>query len=192
MWSRKFAAAGLFSATILAALASFAILFVFYLVLHRAMPGAVFVLAPFFSVGVFAYPACWHFMIQRTRDYGTKRTLELVWATYRISCLIVIALISLAMVAFAAFFLVAVVVFLFGFLFGSIEPNWRFVGDGLLAIGGVIVAELGMIVYVVMVALITLPVFSAIAIPIAYLHRWLLLKIFASNDSGMVQASVSP
>jgi hypothetical protein len=196
MWSRKFAAVGLSSATIFAALASFATWYVFYLVLNPAMrsgrlpgAGALFTFTFFFAVGVFAYPACWFWMIQRTRDYGMKRTLRLVWTTYLISCATVIALISIAVVAtFGAFVLVAIL----RALFGSMPPDWPVIGNGLLLIGVMFVGALGGAAYVVMAALITLPVFTAIAIPIAYLHRWILLKMFATNDATALPVNAGP
>src|SRR5689334_15649211 len=47
--------------------------------------------------------------------------------------------------------------------FGSMPPDWPVIGNGLLLIGVMFVGALGGAAYVVMAALITLPVFTAIA-----------------------------
>lgn len=135
MWSRKFVAAGLSSATFFAVLSVFAIWLLSYLVLHPGVKTGNYEATVIFeflfsaAVGVFVYPACWFFMVQRARDYGLSRTLELICATYGISCLIVAAVFCLAMAAtFGA-------VTFMGFLkmiFGSIETNWQALGLGAL------------------------------------------------------------
>jgi hypothetical protein len=71
-------------------------------------------------------------------------------------------------------------------------PDWPVIGNGLLLIGVMFAGALGGAAYVVMAALITLPVFTAIAIPIAYLHRWFLLKMFATNDADARPVNASP
>jgi hypothetical protein len=189
MWSRKFVAAGLSSATVFAALSAFAIWLLFYLVLSPAVNAGhmeatgIFEFVFSVAVGVFVYPACWFFMVQRARDYGPKHTLELICVTYGISCLAVAVVFCLAMAtAFGA------VVFM-GFLkmiFGSIEANWQSLGYGVLVVAATpLVALFG----IGMGALIVLPAFIVIAAPIAYLHRWLLLKMFAPNGTNMLQTN---
>jgi hypothetical protein len=187
MWSRQFVAVGLSSATVLAALSGVAIWLLFYLVLTPAVgvdhPEARVIFEGVFcvAVGVPVYPACWFFMVQRSRDYSSKRTLELICVTYGISCLIVGVVFCLAMVGvFGAIEFVG----LFKMIFGSIEANWSALGYGALVLVAIpLVALFGMIIG----AFIILPAFVALATPVAYIHRWLLLKMFAANGTNTQQ-----
>ena len=191
MWSRKFVTTGLSSGTAFAALSAFSIWLLFYLVLSPAVntghPETIVIFECIFSVsvGVFVYPACWFFMVQRARDYGPKRTLDLICVTYGISCLIVAVVFCAAMAT-----VIGAVMFIsfLKMIFGSIEANWQAVGAGALVLAATPFIAL---FWVTMGALIVLPAFLAIATPVAYLHRWLLLKMFAPNSANTPQTGAS-
>jgi hypothetical protein len=184
MRSRQFVAAGLSSATVFAALSAFAIWLLFYFFLIPATGIAFLEARVIFegvscvAVGVPVYPPCWFFMVQRSRNYSSTRTLELICATYGISCLIVATVFCLAM---AGVYGGITLVGLFKMIFGSMAANWSALGYGVLLVAATpLIAIFGVIIG----AFIVLPVFIVIAPPIAYLHRGLLLKMFAANGTN--------
>jgi hypothetical protein len=178
MWSQKFAIVGISSAVICAGVSVSAIWLLLYLFLASPLAlGSPDIFDWSCTVGIFVYPACWFFMIHRVRDYGTQRTFALVWVTYVMSCLAVACLISLATVeAFGAFlasgFLKMIV--------GTLPMNWSSTGLCILLL---FTLPFFSVCWTGIGAVFILPAFIATALPTAYLHRWLLVALFAGGSA---------
>jgi hypothetical protein len=155
MWTRRFLLTGISIAALLAGLAFAGIWFATYLVL-----GGLAGVVGLGAVGVIIYPALWYRLIHSGRDYSAGNTLRLVAYTYGASCAIVIL----------------------GVFAGMLYPSGGDVGAPdwglatLSALAAILMALLAA------AAVIAIP-YAAIAGPIAFLHRLLMLRLFARPDA---------
>jgi len=155
MWSRRFLWTGLSSGTAVAALTLAGLFLVLFVWFGgKSSDSKIVALA---SPGVIVAPACWYVIIFRQRDYSLSKTMMLVGVAFGVVTLII------ALLAF--------VVFLSAFS----PAKWSiasFLTAGYIAFriafGGALILVLPYVI---------------VAPPMAWLHRWLLLKIFASTGS---------
>jgi hypothetical protein len=155
MWSRRFLWTGLSSGTAVAALTLAGMFLVLFVWFGGKSPDSKIV--AFASPGVIIAPACWYVIIFRQRDYSLSKTMMLVGVAFGVVSLI-IALIA------------------FGVVLSMISPaRWRI--ESFLTAGDIAfrIAFAG--------ALFLVLPYVIVAPPMALLHRWLLLKIFASTGS---------
>jgi hypothetical protein len=160
MWSKRFLWAGVSSGIIAAVVLLFSVLLLFYwtnflfwsLSDSLAAPPhfAYYSMISPFSVSYLVYPACWYFLIFRTRDYSIAQTLILVSCIYPISS----ALIGAIMGAWDTF------------RYGLSQPPHSFDRPISIAIWTIAGFVLFLMPYIL------------IAFPVAYLQRFLLLWLF--------------
>jgi hypothetical protein len=161
MWSHRFLWTGLISSISVAALALAMLWLVLFSVLLSLLGGndPMFRLAnivTFALPGLVAYPAGWYMIIFRSCDYSLSRTTMLVAATL------------LAVSVMVAIFISSVG------LYVSVTNSQN---EGYLDVATSVavaffVTEMG--------AMILILPYMVVAMPIALLHRWLLLNLFAS------------
>jgi hypothetical protein len=107
--------------------------------------------------GVIVYPACWYMVIFRQRDYALSRTMALVFATFG----------AVSVVVAALFIIVG------SYMIITNPYAWVLFWYGLVGV------QIGAIILIVPYILV--------ATPMALLHRWLLLKLFAPLGSARVR-----
>jgi hypothetical protein len=169
MWSRRFLWIGVSSGAAIA-ISAMALLWLGLFVVSGSEDPAWTVanIVKFTLPGPIVYPACWYAIIFRTRDYSLYRTMVLVVRTFiaggAVVAIILIAGGVMAMLLTAKHMLEAAVLV-------AVTP----LAYGLMALIG---------------AIILFVPFFIVATPMALLHRWLLLKIFAS-PSPNIGASVT-
>lgn len=158
MWSRRFLWTGLLTGTAVAALTLAGMFVVLFVWIGNTRPEDYRIVA-LASPGLIIAPACWYLMIFRARNYSMWRTMMLVGVTFAVGsiCVALLMLISA--------------------LISEIPiPMWKLarslILDGAIAL---IVTYLG-------ARALVIP-YVIVALPMALLHRWLLLKIFASTAS---------
>ena len=158
MWSRRFLQTGLLSGVAVAAL-TFAGLWLglFFVVFGDKDPTRTFAnMVTFALPGVIAYPACWHMVIFRLRDYSLYRTMMLVLATFG----------AVSAVA-AAFMIIGGLYVAITMMFGLAQP-WKLAP-------ALIVTPLAYALGTAIGVVILILPYPMVATPMAVLHRWLLL-----------------
>ncbi len=174
MWSRPFLIAGLLSGAIVAAIALAAI----WLVIFAAHGGGDPGWTPANSVqvgalGIGVYPLAWYLLIYRKRDYSPLRTWYLVAVTYA---------------AVSSFVIVLTFV---GILYPALQWVWIAVTspklESLWLIAGALFAPFIAAMFALIVAGFIGIAYIATAAPIAFLHRLVLLRMFAGK--GGVQTT---
>ena len=114
-------------------------------------------------IGVVIYPACWYVWIYRKRNYSVPQTLFLVAVAYTAVCAVVLAFLFFGMFK-PVLELLAVS--------ASKPMAWLVVLTPFIALFfGLVAAGFIGVAYV------------AVAVPVAILHRVLLLKLFRSTAS---------
>jgi hypothetical protein len=178
MWSRQFLVVGLASSAMFAALTIFVFWSVlFSLGLHLDLIGGALlnVIAYSAAVGIMVYPSCWFVMIQRARDYSISRTFSLLRVNFGVSCLVVFAVLFLAFFSLGALSLLTS-------LIGSTKPETpEFATRAVQMLLGAPFMAATVVAIGAFVAIIP---YGAIATPIAFLHRWLLLTVFAQGGGA--------
>jgi hypothetical protein len=124
------------------------------------------------AVGIVIYPSCWFMMIQRARDYSISRTFSLLRVNFGLSCLVIFAIL------FLAFFCLGVLSLLTS-LIGSAKPE-----TATRAVQMLLGAPFMAATVVAIGAFVAIIPYGAIATPIAFLHRWLLLTVFAQGGGA--------
>jgi hypothetical protein len=178
MWSRQFVVVGLASSAMFAALAIIVFWFVlFSLGLRLDLIGGVLLNVTAYSAGVgtVIYPSCWFMMIQRGRDYSISRTFKLLRVNFGVSCLGIFAIL------FLAFFCLGVLSLLTS-LIGSAKPETSEFATR--AVQMLLGAPFMAATVVAIGAFVAIIPNGAIATPIAFLHRWLLLTVFAQGGGA--------
>jgi ABC-type Fe3+-siderophore transport system permease subunit len=157
MWSRRFLWTGISSGTAVGALTLAGMFLVLFVWFGDKSPDYSKTVA-FASPGVIVAPACWYVVIFRRRDYSLSQTMMLVGVAFGVVSMIVAMLILIVLLLILS------------------PPMWKIVpflvNDGEVAFR---IAFAG--------ALILVVPYVIVAPPMALLHRWLLLKIFASTGS---------
>jgi hypothetical protein len=110
--------------------------------------------------GLFVYSACWYAVIFRYRDYSLYRTMLLVVATFGAVSAVVAALMMVGG------FYVAITMLL------AVAQPWKLAP-------ALVVAPLAYAFMTAMGAIFLIVPYVIVATPMALLHRWLLLKLFA-------------
>jgi hypothetical protein len=167
MWSRRFLLAGILTGSAAAALALVRISWALFLASGggdpRWTPANAMTSG---AIGVIIYPACRYFLVYRARDYSTLQTWCLIGVAYGVTCGLVIA------VLFFGMFYPA------GQLISQLslakpEAAWfalmALLAPFLIVIFALIASGIIGIAYVV------------IAAPIAFLHRFALLRMFSQR-----------
>jgi hypothetical protein len=177
MWSRPFLIAGLLSGAIVAVIALAAI----WLVIFAAHGGGDPGWTPANSIqigalGIVAYPLAWYLLIYRKRDYSPLRTWYLVAATYAAVSSFVIVLIFVGML-YPAFQLISIAV-----SSPKLESLW-------LIAGALLAPFIAALLSLIIVGFIGIA-YVATAAPIAFLHRMMLLRVFAGKG-GVQNTQVS-
>jgi len=163
MWSRRFLWTGLSSGAVIAALTLAALWLAFFAALGGKDPTRSFANFTIFAApGVIAYPACWYAIIFRVRDYSLYRTTVLVAATFGAVCG------AVAVIMMTGGIYVGITMVL------SVAKPWR-------AVPFVVLGPLAYALWTVIGAVIIIVPYTIIATPMALLHRWLLLRRFAST-----------
>jgi len=112
------------------------------------------------SPGLIVAPACWYVMIFRPRKYSLSRTMMLVGVTFAVgSTCVALLMLILALISEIP------------------TPMWK------LARSLILDVELAFVITYIGARVLVVP-YVIVASPTALLHRWLLLKLFASTGSA--------
>jgi hypothetical protein len=172
MWSRRFLWTGLTSGIAVAALTLAEIWLAVFAVSGSKNPMVSFGNMVVFALpGLIVYSACWYTVIYRHRDYSLHRTMVLVVATF--------GTVSAVVAAFMMFggLYVAISMML------TVAKPWQVAPV-------LVVAPLAYAFMTAIGAVLLIVPYMITATPMALLHRWLLLKSFAS--AGTPAPSMSP
>jgi hypothetical protein len=174
MWSRRFLWTGLSTGTVFALLTVAGMWLGLFA--SSASTGSPFWamkeanVVRFTLPGVIIYPLCWYAFIFRHRDYSLRRATVLVVLTFATGwAIIAVTLIAAATIVFSLEFGHTME----GAILVAVTPFAYFLGT---LIGAIILA---------------IP-YAVVATPMALLHRWLLLRIFASSGSPPPLPSAGP
>ena len=166
MWSRRFLWTALSSGVAVAALTLGGLWLALFVMSGSKDPTWTPAnIVKFALPGLFVYSACWYTVIFRNRNYSVHQTMVLVVATF--GAVSVVA----ATVMMIAGLYVAMTILL------KLALSWKvasFAALGLLAY----VASIA--IWVALGAVILILPYMIFAAPMALLHRWLLLKLFAA------------
>jgi hypothetical protein len=171
MWSRRFLWTGLTSGIAVAALTLAELWLAAFAVSGSKNPAVGFANMVLFALpGLIVYSACWYMIIYRHRDYALYRTMVLVVATF--------ATVSAVVAAFMVVggFYVAISMML------SVAKPWKVAPV-------LVVAPLAYAFMTAMGAVLLIVPYMITATPMAFFHRWLLLKIFASTGTAAPNVS---
>jgi hypothetical protein len=166
VWSRRFLVVGLLTGFLTAAAALGGIWFVLYAASGFNTVSLANAVA-FGPPGIAVYPICWAIMIYRVRDYSPRRTFFLIAVTYTATTALVIGFYFLGFFYFVGQ----------AFVLAMTNPDaWRLAilsltGPFIFAFFAFIVAAVVGIAYV------------AIATPLGFLHRLLMLWLFNSRTN---------
>jgi hypothetical protein len=161
MWSRRFLWTGLTSGIAVAALTLAGLWLAVFVVSSSKNPMVTFANMVIFALpGLFVYSACWYALIFRYRDYSLYRTMLLVVATFGAVSAVVAALMMVGG------FYVAITMLL------AVAQPWKLAP-------ALVVAPLAYAFMTAMGAIFLIVPYVIVATPMALLHRWLLLKLFA-------------
>jgi hypothetical protein len=162
MWSRRFLWTGLSTGAVFALLA----VAIMWLALFAASGSkdptwTIANVVRFALLGPIIYPVCWYAIIFRPRNYSFRRTMVLVACTFGTGCAVVAV-----------------------FLIGGAEIALTSRAGSLME--AAIYAVISPFVYGLMTligAVILIIPYAIVAAPMALLHRWLLLRLFAPSSS---------
>jgi len=172
MWSRRFLWTGLTSGVAVAALTLAEIWFAVFAVSGSKNPTVSFANMVVFALpGLIVYSACWYTIIYRHRDYALYRTMVLVVATFATVSAVVAALMMVGGLYVAISMML------------TVAKPWKVAPV-------LVVAPLSYAFMTAIGAVFLIVPYMITATPMALLHRWLLLKIFAS--AGTAAANMSP
>jgi hypothetical protein len=172
MWSRQFLWTALTSGIAVAALTLAELWLAVFAVSGSKNPTVSFAnMVVFAPPGLIVYSACWYMVIYRHRDYSLYRTLVLVVATFGTASAVV-----------ATFMMV-------GGLYVAISMMLTVAKPWMVA-PALVVAPFAYALMTTIGALLLIVPYMITATPMALLHRWLLLKIFAS--AGTAAPNISP
>jgi hypothetical protein len=172
MWSRRFLWTGLTSGIAVAALTLAEIWLAVFAVSGSKNPMVSFANMVVFALpGLIAYSASWYMVIYRHRDYALRRTMVLVVATFGTVSAVV-----------AAFMMIGGLYVAISMMLTVAKP-WKVAPV-------LVVAPFAYAFMTAMGAVLLIVPYLITATPMALLHRWLLLKIFAS--AGAAAANMSP
>jgi hypothetical protein len=161
MWSRRFLWTGLTSGIAVAALTLTELWLAVFVVSGSKDPMVTFAnMVVFAFPGLIVYPACWYVVIFRHRDYSLYRTMVLVVATFGVVC-----------GAVGAFMMVGGIYVAITMLLAVAQP-WKVAPV-------LVVGPLAYAFMTAMGAIFLIVPYLIVATPMAWLHRWLLLKLFA-------------
>jgi hypothetical protein len=172
MWSRRFLWTGLTSGIVAAALTLAELWLAVFAVSGSKDPRVTFASMIIFALpGLFVYSACWYVLIFRHRDYSPYRTMVLVVATF--------GAVSAVVAAFMVVggFYVAITMLL------AVAQPWKVAPV-------LIVGPLAYAFMAAMGAIFLIVPYLIVATPMAWLHRWLLLKLFAT--AGHAAPNIRP
>jgi hypothetical protein len=161
MWSRRFLWTGLTSGIAVAALTLAGLWLAVFVVSGSKNPMVTFANMVIFAIpGFFVYSACWYALIFRHRDYSLYRTMLLVVATFGAVSAVVAAFMMVGG------FYVAITMLL------AVAQPWKLAP-------ALVVGPLAYAFMTAMGAILLIVPYVIVATPMALLHRWLLLKLFA-------------
>jgi hypothetical protein len=126
-------------------------------------------IAGFTIPGLIVYPATWYVVIFRARDYSLSRTMRLVVSTFAAGA----AVVGVVLMVGGLYVAISTIMF--------VPQPWKALP--LLIIGPfayAIMTALGIVILIVP--------YMIVAMPLALLHRWLLLAVFGT--SGLASASM--
>jgi hypothetical protein len=210
MWQQKFVWVGLSTGMALAAIAVFAVWYVYFAI--TAVTGGVYplgwlltlfthpaltppdlrevalafsgprALGPDLSgVAVIVYPACWFYRIQRGRNYSIPTTCALVVATYISSCCVVGIVVCLVVTGLSVT----------SFIPEAVRRVWGALASAELTLNWQAIASLFFLIFALPIlggamftfiggAMMLIP-FIVVGPAVAFLHRWLLLVAFSTS-----------
>jgi hypothetical protein len=172
MWSRRFLWTGLLTGIAVAALTLAELWLGLFIVSRSNDPTWTFANSVKFALpGLIVYSTCWYIVIFRNRDYSLYRTLTLVVATFGAVSVVVAAFMMFAGFYGAITMLLAAARPWEAALFVAWTP---FAFALATAIGA---------------AFLIVP-YMIVATPMALVHRWLLLRVFAS--AGPATPNIRP
>src|ERR1700749_1135090 len=172
MWSRRFLWTGLTSGIAVAALTLAEIWLAVFAVSGSKNPLVSFANMVVFALpGLIVYSACWYGVIYRQRDYSLNRTMVLVVATFGAVSAVI-----------AAFMMIGGLYVAISMMLTVAKP-WKVAPV-------LVVAPLAYAFMTAMGAVLLIVPYLITATPMAFFHRWLLLKIFA--PAGTAAANASP
>ena len=162
MWSRRFLWTGVLSGVVIALLTIVAMWLGLFVISGSKDPTwTIANVVKFALPGPIVYAACWYATIFRPRDYSLRRTMVLVARTFATGCAVVgVILIAggvIAMLLRATHAMEAAILV-------AATP----LAYGLMTLIGAVI--------------LVIP-YAIVATPMALLHRWLMLRIFASYGS---------
>ena len=172
MWSRRFLWIGLTSGIAVAAMTLAELWLAVFAMYGGKNPTASFANMVVFALpGLMVYSACWYMVIYRYRDYSLQRTMVLVVATFGAVSAVV-----------AAFMMIGGLYVAISMMLTVAKP-WKVAPV-------LVVAPLSYAFMTAIGAVLLIVPYMITATPMAFLHRWLLLKIFAS--AGTAASNMSP
>jgi hypothetical protein len=161
MWSRRFLWTGLTSGIAVAALTLAEFWLAVFVVSRGKDPMVTFANMVVFALpGLIVYSACWYAVIFRHRNYSLYRTMLLVVATFGAVSAVVAAFMMVGG------FYVAITMLL------AVAQPWKLAP-------ALVVGPLAYAFMTAMGAILLIVPYMIVAAPMALLHRWLLLKLFA-------------
>ena len=173
MWSGRFLWTGLTSGIAVAALTLAEIWLAVFAVSGSKNPMVSFANMVMFALpGLIVYSACWYMIVYRHRDYSLHRTMVLVIATFGTVSAVV-----------AAFMMIGGLYVAISMMLTVAKP-WK------VAACPCVVAPLSYAFMTAIGAVLLIVPYMITATPMALLHRWLLLKIFA--PAGTAAPNMSP
>jgi hypothetical protein len=177
MWSRRFLWVGLASGVGVATMVLASIWFALFVASGDTSPSWTIANSVKLALpGLIVYPACWYGFVFRERDYSLSQTLALIGGTYGV----VTALVSVLILGSGIY--ATITILLQAARVGKAAETALFVAW--MPIGYAIMLFIGMV-------MMAIP-YIVIATPMALLHRWLLLKLFArSVRAEPLRASVT-
>jgi hypothetical protein len=193
LWSHRFLWTGVSSGAVIALLA-IAVLWLgsFAIAGDKDPYWTIANIVRFTLPGLIVYPACWYATIFHPRDYSLSRTMLLVGRTFATGCAVVaVTLIAIGVVAMTVRFLVPTIA---NSIFADgVQGLLRHLTAAAILVA---VTPLAYALMTLIGAIILIIPYAIVATPMALLHRWLLLRIFASSGSptagSRATAIVSP
>jgi hypothetical protein len=163
MWSHRFLWTGLFGGVAIATIATASLWFFVFLYSGDKDPAwTVANIAKFTLPGLIVYPATWYVIIFRPRNYSLPQTLRLVVSTFAAGAVVV------GVVLMVGGLYVAISTIM------SVPQPWK-------ALPLLIIAPFAYAIMTALGIVILIVPYMVVAIPLALLHRWLLLIVFRSS-----------
>ncbi|MGE3150672.1 MAG: hypothetical protein AB7K04_16580, partial [Pseudorhodoplanes sp.] len=168
MWSRQFLRFGVGTSFVVASIAVALIWLVMRLAFALTLPSGIADYGVLCLIGIFVYPPLWALLVHMRQSYSRAMTYVLIAGTYLVSCAIVFAIMHMIGTSIAHDMARAPAGANIHAFDLTLHPA---VAYGRLALGG---------------AVLFLPPFAAIAAPLAFMHRRLLLGSFAPQASERI------